>query len=154
MPDATSIFSLSAAPAWNAPRLSLSKVANPRQRSCWTIWRATFLSAQGGCRDHATFGARSACTVLMHADDRRVDHLYSGVMSAGQCAHDPGPYARSSPANEAVVASGVRTERIRQRENRPRTQQMTSSCTEICITGPLRFASQVFRARRPIMENG
>src|SRR5262249_48193558 len=46
----------------------------------------------------------------MHADDRRVDHLHGGAMNADQYAHNPGPYARSTPANEAVVASGVGTE--------------------------------------------
>src|SRR5258708_11878960 len=54
-----------------------------------------------------------ACTVLMYADDRRVDHLHGGVMGASQCIHNPGPHARSTPANEAIVASGVRTECIR-----------------------------------------
>src|SRR5689334_13769936 len=48
--------------------------------------------------------------MLMHPDNRRVYHLHRGVMSTGERAHDPSPYARSSPANEAVVASGVRTE--------------------------------------------
>src|ERR1700746_723250 len=55
-----------------------------------------------------------ACTVLMYADDRRVDHLHGGVMGASQCIHNPGPHARSTPANEAIVARGVRTECIRQ----------------------------------------
>src|SRR5215213_9388666 len=54
-----------------------------------------------------------ARTVLMHADNRRVDHLHGGVMSAGECAHDLGPNARSSPANEAIVASGVRIKVVR-----------------------------------------
>src|SRR5438552_13450821 len=58
------------------------------------------------------FVPSNACTVLMHADNRRVDHLHGGVMSARQGVHYPGPYARSTPANEAVVGSGVRTERI------------------------------------------
>jgi hypothetical protein len=50
----------------------------------------------------------------MHADDRCVDLLHSSVMSAGERAHDLGPDARSSPANEAIVASGVWAELLRQ----------------------------------------
>src|SRR5215216_1735454 len=50
----------------------------------------------------------------MHADNGRVDHLHCGVMSAGECIHDLGPYASPSPANEPVVTSGVRTEVVRQ----------------------------------------
>ena len=46
----------------------------------------------------------------MHTDNRRVDHLHGSVMGASENVHDLGPDARSSPANEAVVASGVRTE--------------------------------------------
>jgi len=63
---------------------------------------------------HGLFSVPSdARTVLMHADNRGVDHLHGGVMSAGECAHDLGPDARSSPANEAIVASGVRTKVVR-----------------------------------------
>src|SRR3974390_3889452 len=52
--------------------------------------------------------------VLMHAYNRRVDHLNGGVMDTCQCIHDPLPDACSTSANEAVVASGIRTERLRQ----------------------------------------
>jgi hypothetical protein len=45
--------------------------------------------------------------------NRLVDHLHGGIMSAGQCVHDPGPDPRSSPTNEAIVASGVRTKVVR-----------------------------------------
>jgi hypothetical protein len=51
--------------------------------------------------------------VLMHAYNRCVDHLDGGVMGTCQCIHDPPPDACSTPANEAVVASGVWTERLR-----------------------------------------
>jgi hypothetical protein len=37
----------------------------------------------------------------MHADDRRVDHLHGGVMSARQCVHNLDPDACAPPANEA-----------------------------------------------------
>ena len=52
--------------------------------------------------------------MLMHANNRRVDHLHGGIMGAGQCAHKLGPHARPSPANEAIVAGGVRAEVVRQ----------------------------------------
>src|SRR5262249_46315936 len=55
-----------------------------------------------------------AGTVLMHAHNGCVDHLHRDVMSAGECAHHLGPDARSSPANEAIVTSGVRTEVVGQ----------------------------------------
>jgi hypothetical protein len=50
----------------------------------------------------------------MHADDRGINHLDSGIMGSGECVYDPTPHASPPPANEAVVASGVGTERIRQ----------------------------------------
>jgi hypothetical protein len=43
----------------------------------------------------------NAGTVLMHADDRGVDHLHGSVMGASQGVHDLAPDARSSPAKEA-----------------------------------------------------
>src|SRR5262245_29814883 len=52
--------------------------------------------------------------MLMHADNGRVDHLHRGIMSASECTHYPGPHARSSPTNEAIVTSCVRTEVVRQ----------------------------------------
>jgi hypothetical protein len=65
----------------------------------------------------------NARTVLMHADNGRVDHLHRGVMSRGECVHDLGPHARPSPANEAIVAGRVRTEDVRQIAPwRPRSQ--------------------------------
>jgi hypothetical protein len=52
--------------------------------------------------------------MLMHADNRGVDHLDSGIMGVGECIYDTTPHAGPPPANEAVVASGIGTERIRQ----------------------------------------
>jgi hypothetical protein len=46
-------------------------------------------------------------TMLMHADDRRVDHLYRSVVGASQRIHDPAPNASPPPANEAIVAGGI-----------------------------------------------
>src|SRR3954468_20034699 len=48
--------------------------------------------------------------MLMHANNRRVDHLHGSIMSASQCTHELRPHARPSPANEPIVAGRVRTE--------------------------------------------
>src|SRR5262245_33860663 len=50
----------------------------------------------------------------MHAHNGRVDHLHRRVMRPGERAHDHAPDARSSPANETIVAGRVRTEVVRQ----------------------------------------
>jgi hypothetical protein len=47
--------------------------------------------------------------MLMHADNRRINHLHRRIMGGGQRVHDPAPDTSPSPANEAVVAGGVRT---------------------------------------------
>src|SRR5262245_10801921 len=66
--------------------------------------------------------------MLMYADNRRVDHLHGGITSVGQRDHYPGPNARPSPANEAIVASGVWAELARQVAPwRPRSQHPKSA---------------------------
>src|SRR5262245_42164482 len=91
----------------------------------------------------------------MHADDRRIDHLHGGVMSAGQCAHDPGPYARSTPANEAGVAGSVGAEALRQiAPRRPRSQDPEDSIQDTTIVHSWNAARLVWRHRsngRPLM---
>jgi hypothetical protein len=57
--------------------------------------------------------AGDAGGVLMNAHNRRVDHLNGCVMSSSQCVHDPAPHATPTPANEAVVASGIGPELLR-----------------------------------------
>jgi hypothetical protein len=52
--------------------------------------------------------------MLMNANNGRIDHLHGGIMGTGQCAHELGPHARPSPANESIVAGRVRTEAFRQ----------------------------------------
>jgi hypothetical protein len=52
--------------------------------------------------------------MLMHADNRDVDHLDSGIMRSGKRVYDAAPDASSPPPDEAVIASGVRTKRFRQ----------------------------------------
>jgi len=61
--------------------------------------------------------AEDASGVLLHAYNRRVDHLESGILGACQCIRDPLPDACPTRANEAVVANGLRTERLRQVES-------------------------------------
>src|SRR5262249_559537 len=94
--------------SFSASRLSC---ASPPDRQAIGIDQRMNLAGQPPSRpSHGlSFIPSDAGTVLMHADNRRVDHLYGVIMSAGQCAHDLGPDARPPPANEAIVASGVRT---------------------------------------------
>src|SRR5262245_37143198 len=51
-----------------------------------------------------------ARTVLMHADNGRVDHLHCVVTSIGESVHDFGPDARSPTPNKTVIAGRVRAE--------------------------------------------
>ena len=86
--------------------------------------------------------------MLMHADDRRVDHLHSGIMSASQCIHEPTPDARSTPANKAVVACGVRTECIGQVAPRcPRAQDPEDAIENTTVIHP-RNATRLVRQHR------
>jgi hypothetical protein len=50
---------------------------------------------------------RDAGSMLMHADNGRVDHLDGGVMGSCQGVYDAAPDTSPSPPNEAVVAGGV-----------------------------------------------
>ena len=79
--------------------------------------------------------------MLMHANDRRVDHLHSGIVGLGQCAHEPGPHARPSPANEAIVAGRIRTKLSgRSRHGAPdrKTQKMPLRTRRSFTRGTLR----------------
>jgi hypothetical protein len=58
--------------------------------------------------------AGDAGGVLMNARNRGVDHLDGSIMSSSQSVHDPAPNVSPTPTNEAIVASGVRAERLRQ----------------------------------------
>jgi hypothetical protein len=50
----------------------------------------------------------------MYADNRRVDHLDTGIMGSGKCVYDAAPDTSSPPPDEPVVASGVWAKRRRQ----------------------------------------
>jgi hypothetical protein len=66
----------------------------------------------------SVFGGRiqpiNASTVLVHPDDRRVDHLNGCVMRDGQRVHDSAPDASLTPANEPIIASSIGAKRLRQ----------------------------------------
>jgi hypothetical protein len=46
-----------------------------------------------------------AGTVLVHADDGRIDHLHRCIVNGSQRIHDLIPNASPPPANEAIIAS-------------------------------------------------
>jgi len=50
----------------------------------------------------------------MHADNRGVDHLDSGIMGSGKCVDDATPDTGPPQAEEAVVASDVWNKRLGQ----------------------------------------
>jgi hypothetical protein len=54
-----------------------------------------------------------AGSMLMHADNRGIDHLDSGIMGSGKRFYDAAPDTGPPPPDEAVVASGVRAKRRR-----------------------------------------
>jgi len=65
--------------------------------------------------------------MLVHADNRCVDHLDSGIMGAGKCVDDAAPDTGPPPADETVIAGRVWAKMIRQsRQGAPdrRTQKM------------------------------
>lgn len=50
----------------------------------------------------------------MHADNRGVDHLDSGIVGSSKCVYDAAPDTSPPPTDEAVVACGVRTKHLGQ----------------------------------------
>jgi hypothetical protein len=52
--------------------------------------------------------------MLMHADNRGVDHLDSRIVGSSKSIYDAAPDTSSPPTDEAVVACGVRTKRLGQ----------------------------------------
>jgi hypothetical protein len=78
-----------------------------------------------------------ARSVLMHADNGGVDHLDSRIMSRGECIYDTTPYTSPSPTNEAVIAGGVGTERIRQiAPGRSRSQDPENAVENTAVVHP------------------
>jgi hypothetical protein len=52
--------------------------------------------------------------MLVHAHDRRIDHLHDRLMSSGQRLHDLVPDASPPPADEPIVAGRTRSVDFRQ----------------------------------------
>jgi hypothetical protein len=50
--------------------------------------------------------------MLMHANNRGVDYLDSGIMGSGKCVYDTALDTSPPPTDEAVVACGVRTKHL------------------------------------------
>src|SRR6476620_7686073 len=57
---------------------------------------------------------RDAGSVLVHAHDGGINHLYRRIMTGGHRFHDPVPDASPPPTNEAVVTGGAGTIGLRQ----------------------------------------
>src|SRR5207302_10298728 len=58
--------------------------------------------------------ASDTSSMLMHADDGRINHLHGCIMACGQRIHELVPHASPAPANKAIVAGGVWAEVVRQ----------------------------------------
>src|SRR5262245_27245244 len=86
--------------------------------------------------------------MLMHANNRRVDHLHSGIMGIGQRTHKFGPHTRASPANEPIVARRVRTEDVRQVAPwRPRSQYPENTIEDATVIHSW-YAARLIRQHR------
>src|ERR687893_769234 len=71
-----------------------------------------------------------ACSMLMHADDRSVDHLDGRIVGRGERVNDPALDARPAPTDETIVAGGEGAKapgRSRQGAPERRTQKMPLS---------------------------
>src|SRR3954447_4017922 len=55
-----------------------------------------------------------AGSMLMHSDNRGVDHLNRGIVGSGKCVYNAAPDTSPPPADETVIAGRVRTKMIRQ----------------------------------------
>src|SRR6185437_10016696 len=51
--------------------------------------------------------------MLMHADNRGVDHLHSSIIGGSKCVDDAAPDTSPPPADETVIAGRVRAKMIR-----------------------------------------
>lgn len=97
-------------------RVELSEMSSYAQDHPRRSPRGKAARAAQACRPHARLPsvAADAGSMLMHADNGGVNHLDSRIMGGGQSIYDAGPYTGPPPADEAVVASGVRTKPLRQ----------------------------------------
>jgi hypothetical protein len=75
--------------------------------------------------------------VLMNPHNRSVDHLDGSIMGGSQSVHNPAPDASPPPADEAVVASGVGAEALRQITPRcPRSQDPEDAIQDTAVVHP------------------
>src|SRR6516164_285401 len=82
--------------------------------------------------------------MLMNADNRRVDHLDSGIVSSGKRVYDAAPDAGLPPPTEAVVASGVRTKRLGQiTPGSPESQDPENAVEDTSVVHPRNAARLV-----------
>jgi hypothetical protein len=76
--------------------------------------------------------------MLVHAHDRRIDHVHRRIMSSGESLHDPVPDAGPPPANEPIVASRTGSVGFRQitpRRARPQDAEDTIEDTPVVYPG-------------------
>src|ERR1700730_9859762 len=75
--------------------------------------------------------------MLVHADNRSVDHLDSGIVGSGKRVNDAAPDTGSPPPHEAGVASGVRTKRLGQiTPGSPRSQDPENPIEDTSVVYP------------------
>lgn len=87
--------------------------------------------------------------MLMHAGNRGVDHLDSGIVGSGKRVYNAAPDTSPPPADEAVVASGVRAKRIGQIAPRcSRTQDPEDAVEDTTVVYPRNAAWLVGKRRR------
>jgi hypothetical protein len=82
---------------------------------------------------------------LIHADNRRVDHLHGGVVGASESVHDLSP---DTGTNEAIVAGGIGAEADGQIVSwRPRLQDREDAVDDTTIVYPWHAARLVRQHR-------
>jgi hypothetical protein len=96
--------------------MSFAGCKGERHRQAVGVHDGVYLARQSASRPtHMLLSiARGAGPVLVHTDNRRIDHLNRHIMSSGQHIHDPVPDSSPTPADEAVVASRRRSLALRQ----------------------------------------
>ena len=73
----------------------------------------------------------TGCVLMPH--DGRIDHLHGRIMACCQRIHKLIPHASPAPANEAIVAGGVRAKVVRQIAPRARTQDPKDAVERLSI---------------------
>jgi hypothetical protein len=80
----------------------------------------------------------------MHSDNRDVDHLDSCIVGSGKCVYDAAPDTSPPPADETVISSGMRAERLRQIAPRhARSQDRENTVEDTTVVHPRNAARLV-----------